>query len=123
MYRWNKVGAPGQIPGYATHVEATSRAAKYTKSGGYIGIGIGGVSSLLAVREVCNGGGSVGADERSEAAIFSLPIESGAKDQKIVRTRPEPSPAPTEPSGSKLPRHRFRVVWADAIASKLAPTV
>ncbi|WP_218191453.1 hypothetical protein, partial [Pseudomonas sp. A25(2017)] len=27
---------------------------------------------------------SVGADERSEAAIFSLPIQSGAKDQKIA---------------------------------------
>ncbi|WP_339482632.1 hypothetical protein [Pseudomonas sp. RL_5y_Pfl2_73] len=28
--------------------------------------------------------GSVGADERSEAAIFPRPIESGAKDQKIA---------------------------------------
>ncbi|OPG74434.1 hypothetical protein B1219_05060 [Pseudomonas ogarae] len=27
-----------------------------------------------------------------------------------------------QPSGSKLPRHRFWVVWVDAIASKLAPT-
>ncbi|WP_458131174.1 PAAR domain-containing protein [Pseudomonas sp. R3-41] len=56
VHHWNKAGAPGQIPGYATHVEATSRAAKYMKSGGYIGIGIGGVSSLLAIQEVCNGG-------------------------------------------------------------------
>ncbi|XXE00283.1 PAAR domain-containing protein [Pseudomonas sp. Z3-6] len=56
VHHWNKAGTPGQIPGYATHVEATSRAAKYMKSGGYIGIGIGGVSSLLALQEVCNGG-------------------------------------------------------------------
>ncbi|WP_434573179.1 PAAR domain-containing protein [Pseudomonas sp. Z3-6] len=55
VHHWNKAGAPGQIPGYAAHVEATSRAAKYMKSGGYIGIGIGGVSSLLALQEVCNG--------------------------------------------------------------------
>lgn len=54
VHHWDKAGAPGQIPGYATHVNATSRAAKYMQSGGYIGIGIGGVSSLLAIQEVCN---------------------------------------------------------------------
>jgi uncharacterized Zn-binding protein involved in type VI secretion len=56
VHHWNKAGAPGQIPGYATHVNAISRAAKYMQAGGYIGIGISGVSSLLAVQEVCNGG-------------------------------------------------------------------
>ncbi|NMY03863.1 PAAR domain-containing protein [Pseudomonas sp. WS 5059] len=56
VHHWGKAGAPGQIPGYATHVEATSRAANYMKTGGYIAIGIGGVSSLLAIQEVCNGG-------------------------------------------------------------------
>ena len=55
VHHWNKAGAPGQIPGYATHVDAISRAAKYMKAGGYIGIGIGGVSSLLAIQQVCNG--------------------------------------------------------------------
>ena len=55
MHHWDKAGAPGQIPGYATHVNATSRAAQYMKTGGYIGIGIGGVSSLLAIEQVCNG--------------------------------------------------------------------
>jgi uncharacterized Zn-binding protein involved in type VI secretion len=29
VHHWDKAGAPGQIPGYATHVNATSRAAKY----------------------------------------------------------------------------------------------
>ncbi|WP_256585788.1 MULTISPECIES: hypothetical protein [unclassified Pseudomonas] len=52
VHHWDKAGAPGQIPGYATHVDATSRAAKYMQAGGYIGIGIGGVSSLLAIQEV-----------------------------------------------------------------------
>ena len=55
MHHLGKAGAPGQIPGYATHVAATSRAAKYMTTGGYIGIGIGGVSSLLAIEQVCNG--------------------------------------------------------------------
>ncbi|MFW9270378.1 PAAR domain-containing protein [Pseudomonas sp. NR3] len=71
VHHWNKAGAPGQIPGYATHVEATSRAAKYMKSGGYIGIGIGGVSSLLAVQEVCKVG--------SEAACERVRFTEGGK--------------------------------------------
>ncbi|HEF4761579.1 TPA: PAAR domain-containing protein [Pseudomonas putida] len=53
VHRWDKAGAPGQISGYATHVDATSRAAKYMQAGGYIGIGIGGVSSLLSIQAVC----------------------------------------------------------------------
>ena len=64
VHHWDKAGAPGQIPGYATHVNAISRAAKYMSTGGYIGIGIGGVSSLLAVQEVCSGGGSEAACEK-----------------------------------------------------------
>jgi uncharacterized Zn-binding protein involved in type VI secretion len=55
VHHWDKAGAPGQIPGYSTHVNAVSRAAKYMGAGGYIGIGIGGVSSLLAIQEVCVG--------------------------------------------------------------------
>jgi hypothetical protein len=55
VHHWDKAGAPGQIPGYATHVNATSRAAKYMSTGGYIGVGIGGISSLLAIQEVCVG--------------------------------------------------------------------
>jgi len=71
VHHWDKAGAPGQIPGYATHVETTSRAAKYMSTGGYIGIGIGGVSSLLAVQEVCSGG--------SEAACEEVRFTEGGK--------------------------------------------
>ncbi|KAB0491097.1 PAAR domain-containing protein [Pseudomonas vancouverensis] len=71
VHRWDKAGAPGQIPGYTTHVEATSRAAKYMQAGGYIGIGIGGVSSLLNIQEVCNGG--------SEDACKKIKFTEGGK--------------------------------------------
>lgn len=54
VHHWDRTGGAGQIPGYSAHVDAISRAAKYMKTGGYIGIGIGGVSSLLAVQQVCN---------------------------------------------------------------------
>lgn len=55
VHHWDKAGGPGQIPGYSAHVEAVSRAAMYMKAGGYIGIGLGGVSSWLAIQQVCNG--------------------------------------------------------------------
>ena len=54
VHHWDKAGGPGQIPGYSAHVEATSRAARYMKSGGYIGIALGGVSASLAIQQVCN---------------------------------------------------------------------
>ncbi|MNF67176.1 hypothetical protein D3C84_489820 [compost metagenome] len=54
VHHWNKAGAPGQIPGYATHLGAVSRAAKYMQMGGYIGIGLGGAASLLSIQEVCS---------------------------------------------------------------------
>ncbi len=55
VHHWKEVGAPGQIPGYSNHVSSMSKAAKYMQTGGYIGIGIGGVSGLLAIQEVCRG--------------------------------------------------------------------
>lgn len=54
VHHWNKAGGAGQIPGYATHVNSISRAAKYMKAGGYIGIGLGVVASGLAIQEVCS---------------------------------------------------------------------
>lgn len=71
VHHWNKAGAPGQIPGYATHVEATSRAAKYMQMGGHIGIGVGAVSSLLAIQAVCN--------EGSEAACEKVRFTEAGK--------------------------------------------
>jgi hypothetical protein len=55
VHHWKEIGAPGQVPGYANHVSAVSKAAKYMQTGGYIGIGIGGVSGWLAIQEVCRG--------------------------------------------------------------------
>jgi hypothetical protein len=56
VHHWQAAGTAGPIPGYAKHVKAMSRATKYMQGGGYIGIALGGVSSLLAVQEVCNAG-------------------------------------------------------------------
>lgn len=54
VHHWGKAGGPGQIPGYATHVNSISSAAKYMKAGGYVGIFLGGVAGGLRIMDVCN---------------------------------------------------------------------
>lgn len=71
VHHWDKAGGPGQILGYSAHVEAVSRATKHMKLGGYIGIGLGGVSSLLAIQQVCN--------EDSGAACEKVKFTEGGK--------------------------------------------
>jgi uncharacterized Zn-binding protein involved in type VI secretion len=56
VHHWNKAGAPGQIPGYATHIEKVKRASQYLRYGGYLGIAVGGGASYLKVKEVCRAG-------------------------------------------------------------------
>ncbi|WP_313086164.1 hypothetical protein [Pseudomonas sp.] len=56
VHHWSKAGAPGQIPGYATHMNEIAKAAKYLKYGGYVGVALGGTASLLKVQEVCQAG-------------------------------------------------------------------
>jgi hypothetical protein len=56
VHHWSKGGAPGQIPGYATHMDEITKAAKYLKNGTYVGIALGGTASVLKVREVCQAG-------------------------------------------------------------------
>lgn len=56
VHHWSKAGAPGQIPGYATHLDEVARVAKYLKYGGYVGIALGGAASSLKVQEVCRAG-------------------------------------------------------------------
>ncbi len=56
VHHWSKGGAPGQIPGYATHMDQIAKAAKYLRNGSYIGIALGGTASALKVQEVCKAG-------------------------------------------------------------------
>jgi len=53
VHRWRKAGAVGQIPGYATHIEGVSKAAKYVKYGGWVGTAVGGGASVIKVQGVC----------------------------------------------------------------------
>lgn len=56
VHHWSKAGGPGQIPGYATHLDKVARLSKYLEYGGYAAIGLGGTSSYLKVQEVCRAG-------------------------------------------------------------------
>nr|WP_256678557.1 hypothetical protein [Pseudomonas sp. CM25] len=56
VHHWSKAGGPGQIPGYATHLDKVARLSKYLQYGGYAAIGLGGASSYLKVQEVCRAG-------------------------------------------------------------------
>lgn len=56
VHRWTKAGAPGQIPGYATHMDGVAKAAKYVKYGGWLGAALGGGASYMKVQEVCTAG-------------------------------------------------------------------
>lgn len=58
VHRWTAAGGPDQIPGYATHIDGVSKAAKYLKYGGWIGTGIGGTASHMKVKDVCSAGNS-----------------------------------------------------------------
>ncbi|MDF2795422.1 MAG: hypothetical protein K0S85_3175 [Pseudomonas orientalis] len=80
VHHWDKAGGPGQIPGYSAHVEATSRATRYMKGGGYIGIGLGGVSSSLAIQQVCNNDSGAACEEIkfTESGKFAGSVGGGA---------------------------------------------
>ncbi|BAP42763.1 putative uncharacterized protein [Pseudomonas sp. StFLB209] len=56
VHHWRKAGGAGAIPGYSEHVKAIAKATGWMKTGGYIGIGIGGVSGVMAIKEVCANG-------------------------------------------------------------------
>ena len=56
VHHWSRAGVPGEIPGYATHLDQVAKTAKYLKYGGYVGIALGGGASVLKVQEVCRAG-------------------------------------------------------------------
>ncbi|MNJ34323.1 hypothetical protein D3C77_290310 [compost metagenome] len=80
VHHWSRAGAPGEIPGYATHLEQVSRTAKYLKHGGYVGIALGGGASVLKVQEVCRAGETEECKKIrfTEAGSFSGGLAGGA---------------------------------------------
>ncbi|QXH70865.1 hypothetical protein WKQ99_13015 [Pseudomonas atacamensis] len=80
VHHWSLAGAPGQIPGYATHAEGVARAAKVVKYGGWVGTAVGGGASYMKVQEVC-AAGDVDACEKikyTEGGSFIGGVAGGA---------------------------------------------
>ena len=80
VHRWTIAGGAEQIPGYATHIEGVSKAAKYVKAGGWIGTAIGGGASYMKVQDVCTAGNAEACKKVkfTEAGGFSGGIVGGA---------------------------------------------
>ena len=53
VHHWSKAGAPGGIPGYATHIDGVTKASKYIRVGGWVGIGLGALASEVKIHETC----------------------------------------------------------------------
>jgi len=79
VHHWSKAGGPGQLPGYATHLDKVARLSKYLKYSGHAAVGLGGFSSYLKVQEVCRAGETEGckAVRLIEAGSFSGGVVGG----------------------------------------------
>lgn len=71
VHHWSKAGGPGQIPGYATHLDKVANLGKYLKWSGHAAFGLGASSSYLKVQEVCRA-------ENVEACAKIKYVETGS---------------------------------------------
>jgi hypothetical protein len=85
VHHWSKAGGPGQIPGYATHLDEVAKVAKYLQYGGAVGTAIGDGASYLNVQEVCRFGETAECKKirLTEAGNFTGGIAGGAVGAKL----------------------------------------
>jgi hypothetical protein len=86
VHHWSKAGGPGQIPGYATHLNKVAKLSKYLKQGGHAAIALGAASSYLNVREVCQTGSSEECRKVSfvETGAFSIGVGGGVAGSTLA---------------------------------------
>ncbi|NIF18987.1 PAAR domain-containing protein [Pantoea sp. Cy-639] len=79
VHHWSKAGAPGQIPGYSTHLDKLASISKYLKAGGRIGIAIGGIGSAVKISDVCRAGDTTACEKVkiTEASNFTGGLAGG----------------------------------------------
>lgn len=85
IHHWSRAGGPGQIPGYATHLDEVAKTAKYLKYGGAVGTGLGGAASYLKVQEVCRAGESAECRKirMTEAGSFAIGMGGATLGAKL----------------------------------------
>ncbi|WPN46789.1 hypothetical protein [Pseudomonas sp. P8_241] len=86
VHRWRKAGAPGQIPGYATHIDGVAKAAQYVKYGGWVGTAMGGGASIMKVQDVCNAGNTEACEKIkfTETGSFTGGVVGGAASGALL---------------------------------------
>ncbi len=86
VHHWSKAGGPTHIPGYSTHLDKLAKMAKYLKTGGHIGVTIGGIGSAIKVAEVCKEGNSRACEKVkvTEASNFSGGLAGGWAAGKVT---------------------------------------
>ena len=52
VHHWNKAGV-GNIPGYSTHIDRVAAAAKWTKAGGLLALGLDASVSAASIHKAC----------------------------------------------------------------------
>ncbi|MGJ7548885.1 PAAR domain-containing protein [Pseudomonas alloputida] len=79
VHHWSKAGAPGQIPGYSTHLNKLASMSKYLKTGGYIGVAIGGAGSAMNIQKACQAGNTQACKKKifTEGGNFSGGLAGG----------------------------------------------
>ncbi|WP_350012799.1 PAAR domain-containing protein [Pseudomonas asiatica] len=86
VHHWTKAGGPTHIPGYSTHLDKLAKMARYLKTGGRIGVTIGGIGSAIKVSEVCKEGNSKACEKVkvTEASNFSGGLAGGWAAGKVT---------------------------------------
>jgi len=84
VHHWSKAGAPGQIPGYSTHLNKLVALSKYLKAGGNVGIALGGIGSALTIYEACQSEnpGNCKKTQFTEIGNFSVGLAGGIAGAK-----------------------------------------
>lgn len=55
VHHWNASGV-GDIPGYSTHYDRVATAAKWTRTAGYVGLGLDITATSMIIQETCTTG-------------------------------------------------------------------
>lgn len=86
VHEWSTAGV-GAIKGYSNYVDSASRAAKFMKAGGWIGIGLSGLNTTNDVYNACTTGRE---QECAKIAVkgyshFAASTAAGILGVKVVR--------------------------------------
>jgi uncharacterized Zn-binding protein involved in type VI secretion len=86
VHHWSKAGAPGQIPGYATHFSGTTTAGAWIRRFGMVGIALSAGASHLKIKEVCRAGETEACQhvKVKEASAFTGALVGGVAGAAVL---------------------------------------